>query len=126
MCLYSSKIARNFSKPIYKSLPWFLEYSEGKLAPEDELRYNSAVKERTKRTKKALGSPSEATKPSLSTTVDKNVEEVGQSEQGKKKEKEQAPKKNPAQPTETLCKKTSKNGVSFLFPLNIIVKCINQ
>ena len=105
---------------------WFLKYKEGKFAPEDELRYNSTVKERTERTKKALGSPSEATKPSLSTTVDKNVEEVGQSEQGKKREKEQAPKKKPTQPTETLLSKNIKNEVSFLFPLNIIVKYINQ
>ena len=40
------QLARNFNKPIYKSLPWFLEYPEGKFAADEELRHNSAVKER--------------------------------------------------------------------------------
>ena len=43
------QLARNFNKPIYKSLPWFLEYPEGKFAADEELRHNSAVKERAKR-----------------------------------------------------------------------------
>ena len=43
------QLARNFNKPIYKSLPWFLEYPEGKFAADEELRHNSAVKERAER-----------------------------------------------------------------------------
>ena len=49
-CVYTTvQLARNFSKPIYKSLPWFLEYLEGNLAAQDELRHNAAVAERTAR-----------------------------------------------------------------------------
>ena len=49
-CVYTTfQLARNFSKPIYKSLPWFLEYPEGKFAAQDELQHNAAVAERTAR-----------------------------------------------------------------------------
>ena len=49
-CVYTTvQLARNFSKPNYKSLPWFLEYPEGKFAAQDELRHNAAVAERTAR-----------------------------------------------------------------------------
>ena len=44
--LTTIQLERNFSKPIYKSLTWFLEYPEGKFAVDEELRHNSAVKER--------------------------------------------------------------------------------
>ena len=45
-------LARNFNKPIYKSLPWFLEYPEGKFEVDEELRHNSAVKERAEQVNK--------------------------------------------------------------------------
>ena len=49
-CVFTAvQLSRNFSKPIYKSLPWFLEYPEGKFLADEELRHNSAVKERTDR-----------------------------------------------------------------------------
>ena len=48
-CVFTTvQLARNFNKPIYKSLPWFLEYPKGKFAADEELRHNSAVKERAK------------------------------------------------------------------------------
>lgn len=91
-CVYTTvQIARNFSKPIYKSLPWFLEYPEGKFAPEDELRHNSAVKERTERVNKQTivvhGSEGkrkgleEPNMPATLVTTEKNVDSVTQSNQ---------------------------------------------
>ena len=50
--LTTIQLARNFNKPIYKSLPWFLEYPEEKFAVDEELRHNSAMKERAKHVNK--------------------------------------------------------------------------
>ena len=53
-CVYTIvQLARNFNKPDYKSLPWFLEYKEGKFATKDKMRHNSAVKERMECTNKS-------------------------------------------------------------------------
>ena len=89
-CVYTTvQLARNFNKPVYKSLPWFLEYKEGKFATEDELRHNSAVKERTECINKSaivVHAPQqtkepvpEQSYPAVSISVDKNVQEAAQS-----------------------------------------------
>ena len=91
-CVYTTvQLARNFSKPIYKTVPWFLEYPEGKFAPADELRHNNAVSERTERMNRAAIVPHVAqgpppvepgsSIPATSTTVNQNMEAGTQSSQ---------------------------------------------
>ena len=91
-CVFTTaQLARNFNKPIYKSLPWFLEYPEGKFVAEDELRHNSAVQERTERVNRqaiVLHVPQSSKEgeavssmPANSKIVDKNVKIVMQSSQ---------------------------------------------
>lgn len=98
-CVYTKvQLARNFSKPIYKSLPWFLEYLEGKFAPEDELHHNSAVSERTERMNRQAivphvplitppGEPG-SSMPATSTTVAENVEAGTQSSRQRDQQEE--------------------------------------